>query len=122
MKKKKLLFIVEAMGGGVFTYIVDLANELSQRYEMYVAYGLRNQTPNNYKDYFNDKVYLIQVENFTWEINLSKDVKVFFEIRKIAKDIQPDIIHLHSSKSGVLGRFAFNGKKLYIIPHMVIVS
>lgn len=119
MKKKKLLFIVEAMGGGVFTYIVDLANELSQHYDMYVAYGLRNQTPNNYKDYFNDKVHLIRVENFTREINLSKDVKAFFEIRKIAKDIQPDIIHLHSSKSGVLGRFAFNGRKipLYYTPH-----
>lgn len=27
-EKKKILYIVEAMGGGVFTYIVDLANEL----------------------------------------------------------------------------------------------
>ena len=26
-KKKKIIFIVEAMGGGVVTYIVDLANE-----------------------------------------------------------------------------------------------
>lgn len=28
MERKKILFVVEAMGGGVFTYIVDLANEL----------------------------------------------------------------------------------------------
>lgn len=119
MKKKKLLFIVEAMGGGVFTYIVDLANELSLHYEMYVAYGLRNQTPRNYKDYFNKNVHLIKVENFTREINLKKDIKAFLEIKRIAKNIQPDIIHLHSSKSGVLGRFAFNGKKvpLYYTPH-----
>ena len=26
-EKKKILYIVEAMGGGVFNYIVDLANE-----------------------------------------------------------------------------------------------
>lgn len=26
-EKKKILYIVEAMGGGVFTYIVDLANQ-----------------------------------------------------------------------------------------------
>lgn len=25
-EKKKILYIVEAMGGGVFTYIVDLGN------------------------------------------------------------------------------------------------
>ena len=29
-EKKKILYIVEAMGGGVFTYIVDLANELAK--------------------------------------------------------------------------------------------
>ena len=36
--KKKILYIVEAMGGGVFTYIVDLANELVDTYDMYIAY------------------------------------------------------------------------------------
>ena len=34
-EKKKVLYIVEAMGGGVFTYIVDLANELVNSYDMY---------------------------------------------------------------------------------------
>ena len=38
MKKNKILYIVEAMGGGVFTYIVDLANELVNEYDMYIAY------------------------------------------------------------------------------------
>ena len=36
-EKKKILYIVEAMGGGVFTYIVDLANELVNSYDMYIA-------------------------------------------------------------------------------------
>ena len=39
--KKKILYIVEAMGGGVFTYIVDLANELVDTYDMYIAYSDR---------------------------------------------------------------------------------
>lgn len=37
-EKKKILYMVEAMGGGVFTYIVDLANELVDTYDMYIAY------------------------------------------------------------------------------------
>lgn len=41
-EKKKILYIVEAMGGGVFTYIVDLANELVNSYDMYIAYAVRN--------------------------------------------------------------------------------
>lgn len=55
-EKKKILYIVEAMGGGVFTYIVDLANELVDTYDMYIAYAVRKQTPSNYKDYFDKRI------------------------------------------------------------------
>lgn len=117
--KKKILYIVEAMGGGVFTYIVDLANELVDTYDMYIAYAVRKQTPSNYKDYFDKRIHLIEVKNFARAINATKDIATFFEIRKIAKEIKPDIIHLHSSKAGALGRFAFSGKRvpLFYTPH-----
>lgn len=118
MDKKKILYIVESMGGGVFTYIVDLANALAEEYEMYVAYAVRKQTPSNYKDYFDKRVHLIKVNNFERAINISKDLKAFFEIKKVAADVKPDVIHLHSSKAGAIGRFAFNGKiPLFYTPH-----
>lgn len=118
-EKKKILFIVEAMGGGVFSYIVDLANELVNKYDMYVAYAVRPQTPENYKEYFDERIHLIEVKNFCREINLKKDICAFFEIKNIAKKINPDVIHLHSSKAGVIGRIAFSGKKvkLFYTPH-----
>ncbi|MDD3416128.1 MAG: glycosyltransferase [Lachnospiraceae bacterium] len=117
--KKKILFIVEAMGGGVFTYIVDLANELVNNYEMYIAYAVRKQTPVDFKEYFDKRIQLIEVKNFVRSINPTKDIKAFLEIKKIAADIQPDVIHLHSSKAGALGRWAFDGKKipLFYTPH-----
>lgn len=68
-EKKKILYIVEAMGGGVFTYIVDLANELVNKYDMYIAYAVRKQTPKNYKDYFDKRIHLIEVRNFGRAIN-----------------------------------------------------
>lgn len=119
MAEKKILYIVEAMGGGVFTYIVDLANELVNQYDMYIAYAVRKQTPKNYKEYFDNRIHLIEVKNFGRAIDVSKDLKAFFEIRKIADEIKPDIIHLHSSKAGALGRFAFNGNKIpmFYTPH-----
>lgn len=119
VEKKKILFIVEAMGGGVFTYIVDLSNELVKKYDMYIAYAVRKQTPVNYKGYFDKRIHLIEVKNFARAISPSKDIAAFFEIRQIAKKIKPDIIHLHSSKAGVLGRLAFNGKNvpLFYTPH-----
>ena len=118
VKKKKILYIVEAMGGGVFTYIVDLANELVETYDMYIAYAVRKQTPKNYKDYFDKRIHLIEVENFDRAINPAKDVAAFFEVKKIVTNIKPDVIHLHSSKAGVIGRIAFNGKiPMFYTPH-----
>ena len=118
-EKKKILYIVEAMGGGVFTYIVDLANELVNEYDMYIAYAVRKQTPKNYKEYFDDRIHLIEVKNFGRALDASKDLKAFFEIKNIADEVKPDIIHLHSSKAGALGRFAFNGNKIpmFYTPH-----
>lgn len=117
-EKKKILYIVEAMGGGVFTYIVDLANELVNSYDMYIAYAVRKQTPQNYKDYFDKRIHLIEVKNFGRVIDPAKDIAAFFEVKKIAAKIKPDVIHLHSSKAGAIGRVAFNGKiPMFYTPH-----
>lgn len=118
MAKKKVLFFVEAMGGGVFTYVTNLANGLSNDFDVYVAYATRPQTPKDYKKYFNKNIHLIKVKNFKREISFS-DIRAFFEMKKICKLVKPDIIHLHSSKAGLLGRFAFNGNNipLFYTPH-----
>jgi len=121
MKKGiKILYIVESLGGGVFSYIVDLSNELVKKNnDIYIAYGVRQQLPENYINYFDERIHLIKINNFVRSINFKKDSQAFFEIRKVKKEIQPDIIHLHSSKAGVLGRWAFNGHKipLFYTPH-----
>lgn len=117
--KKKILHVVEAMGGGIFTYLVDLVNELTDQYEIYIAYAIRPQTPDNFREYFDKRVHLIEVNNFTREINPLKDFNALREIKKIAQKVNPDIIHLHSSKAGVLGRIAFDGKgaSVFYTPH-----
>lgn len=118
-KKPKLLHVVEAMGGGVFTYIVDLSNELIKDYDIYIAFSVRPQTPADYYKYFDKRIHLIKVKNFVREINIYKDLKAFFEIREIVKKTEPDFIHLHSSKAGVLGRWALGkgSMPLYYTPH-----
>ncbi len=116
---KKILFVVEAMGGGIFTYIVDLANELVNKYDLYIAYAVRPQTPEDYRSYFDKRIHLIKVKNFICVINPIKDVRACFEIKQIVKRIRPDIIHLHSSKAGAIGRIALNGSKIpmFYTPH-----
>lgn len=107
------------MGGGIFTYIYNLTNELADTYNVYVAYSVRDQTPENFKEYFNENINLIEVQNFKREINIISDIKASFELKAITKKIDPDIIHLHSSKAGAIGRVLFNSKKtpLFYTPH-----
>lgn len=117
--KKKVLYIIEAMGGGIFSYIVDLANELVNEYDIYIAYGIRPQTPENFENHFDKRIHLIAVKNFCREINIKKEFMAAREIKIISETVKPDIIHLHSSKAGVLGRIIFNGKDvpLFYTPH-----
>ena len=117
--RKKVLFVAEAMGGGVFTFLVGLCNELVNYYDIYVAYGIRRQTPDDFRKYFDDRVHLIRVRHFERSIDPRHDIGAFMELRKIADRVKPDLIHLHSSKAGALGRWAFDGKKtpLFYTPH-----
>lgn len=45
------------------------------------------------------------------DISLSKDVKAIRDTRKLIKRCNPDIIYLHSSKAGAIGRIANMGLK-----------
>lgn len=119
MAKKKVLHIVESFGGGVFTVLTDLLNGLSKNYDVVVAYSLRPQTPENFEKYFDKNIKFIKVKNFTRSINLKKDIKALKEIRKIVKEEKPDIVHLHSSKAGILGRIGIHDKeiKMFYNPH-----
>ena len=117
--KKKVLHIVEAFGSGVFSFLVDLVNGTCEDFDITIAYGIRDETVENFKDYFNKNVKFIKVENFTRSINPKKDIKAYKEVRKIIKEVKPDIVHLHSSKAGIIGRLAVNGNKIKMFynPH-----
>ena len=119
MRKKKILYFVEAFGGGVFTYLVNLTNELCDGYDIYIAYGLRKQTPKNFKKYFDKRIHLIKVQNYQRSISLLRDTKALLEMKRIANKVKPDIIHLNSSKAGILGRFLFRNSNVpvFYTPH-----
>lgn len=118
---KKILMVCEAFGGGVFTYVSQLCNDMVDDFEVYLAYSLRPQTPENYRDFLDKRVRLIEVKNFSAKglTNIPNDIKVIKELRLIEKEVQPDIIHLHSSVAGGIGRLAFKGKNDAVVytPH-----
>lgn len=119
---KKILMFTETMGSGVFTLVSQLCNDLSGDFDVTLAYSTRRkETPPDFKTYFDPRVHLVEVKslNKTSLANVANDIRIIRELRKIEEDIQPDIIHLHSSIAGGLGRIAFKGKNNTVVytPH-----
>ncbi|GAA6113583.1 glycosyltransferase family 4 protein [Apilactobacillus apinorum] len=124
MKKKKIFYVVESFGGGVFSYLQLLSNKLSGKYEIYILYGIRSQTPDNVQKFFDESIHLIPIESFCREINIKKDFKSFSFLKKYINEVNPDIVHLHSSKAGVIGRIIkifhfikYKNIKFFYTPH-----
>jgi glycosyltransferase involved in cell wall biosynthesis len=54
----------------------------------------------------NQDYKVIVVNRLRRAINPYNDIISYFQIKKLLKQLQPDIIHTHSAKAGILGRFA----------------
>jgi glycosyltransferase involved in cell wall biosynthesis len=54
----------------------------------------------------NQKFRFIILDSLRRQINPIYDVPAYFQIKKLLKELKPDIVHTHSTKAGILGRFA----------------
>lgn len=108
MLNMKILHVVEAFGGGAFQSVCLCVNTLASvaDNEVYLAYSKREQTPTDFEKHLDPKVTLIELKNFTREISPVKDLLALLELMEVLRKIRPDILHLHSSKAGFIGRAA----------------
>ncbi len=123
MKKIKVLHISETFAAGVYTYIKDINQFFKDIPEVdsYVIYsGNRKDTDRDkFNTDFPKSTKLIEV-SMTREISPLKDLKSIVKLFKEIRKIKPDVIHLHSSKAGVIGRIASKScpsAKLYYTPN-----
>ena len=120
----KIVHVMECFAGGTFNFLVDLTNELSNE-EHIVIYGTnRENTPKNFKDLFNKNVKFIKWKTAQREMKPLKDIKALWELYTILKKIDGiDVIHLHSSKAGFLGRIVSfllgKSSKTIYTPHAI---
>ena len=54
---------------------------------------------------------VIVVDKLRRAINPLNDVSAYRQIKRLLRTLQPDIVHTHSAKAGILGRFAAHGLK-----------
>ena len=102
----KICHVVESFAGGVFDFLVELVNGMPEM-EHVIIYSDREHTNKLFSSLFPDSTQFILWNNATREINPKQDFAALVSLIKVLKQNNSfDIIHLHSSKAGFLGRVA----------------
>lgn len=111
---KILQVITQSELGGAQTVVVQLANNLSKEHKVVLVAG---QGDGKMWDMVSNRVIKEDCPHLQRSISLKNDLLAAFELRRLYKKYTPDIIHLHSSKAGTLGRIVFPSKKIVYTVH-----
>lgn len=102
----RILHISEAFGGGVFTSMTRLTSGLAQRgHDVHLAFARRPETPPDVTAFVHREVTLHEVD-LVRSVSPRSDLAGISALARLIRNVRPDLLHLHSSKAGVLGRLA----------------
>jgi glycosyltransferase involved in cell wall biosynthesis len=102
----RILHVTEAFCGGVFTSLTRLSNGLASRgHDVHLAFSRRPETPDDVAAHVHRSIVLHELP-LVRSIAPIADVRGVLAVRRLVNELRPDVLHLHSSKAGVLGRAA----------------
>ena len=121
MKRTKILFVItQGEMGGAQRYVFDLATTLAGTnppqsplklrgeekgsYDILVAVG--NESPALKNSLTANGMLVQELRYLKRNIHPVYDILAVWELNKLIQQFQPDIIHLNSSKAGVIGSLA----------------
>ena len=104
----KVLHIITRMNiGGPAVFLDHLTNAISKLgCESVIAYGYCESNEADYTDNHKLNAKLVKIKSLHRSLNPLDDIRTFFQIRKVIKQVKPDLVNTHTSKGGVLGRLA----------------
>jgi glycosyltransferase involved in cell wall biosynthesis len=117
IKPKILYVITQPEWGGAQKYIYDLVNSSKARdFEVMVAVGQgKDQEFIDKLETQNIKIH--HLKHLVRSISPLKDLLAISELKKLYKDFEPDIIHLNSTKAGIIGSLAGKNQKIIYTVH-----
>lgn len=104
--KKLLYLITQSELGGAQRYIVDLAKNLKNEYEISVGFGEQGEKGELDELLKRAGIKYYIIPHLKRPISPLSDLRALFKIIKLIKEIKPQIIHLNSSKISILGSLA----------------
>ena len=104
MNKIKVAIIVTKLElGGAQKVAISICEKLDKsKFEPFLICGCGGILDEETKN----KIRVIFIKDLVREISPIKDLKALYSIYKILQQEKPIIVHTHSSKAGIIGRFA----------------
>jgi glycosyltransferase involved in cell wall biosynthesis len=118
VKQVKVMHVITRFdkgGSAENTYLTVLGLD-KERYDVFLIRGISQESRMSSQETAGAEVNLAEAEKsgvriitiseLVRNINLVKDLKALFRLISIFKQEKPDIVHTHTSKAGILGRWA----------------
>lgn len=116
----KIVHVVESLAAGTLSVVQALCNAQAQRGDQVtLLYALREETPASWRQLFDPAV---QCEWLPMKRSIDPwaDARALVRLCAAIRRLQPQIVHLHSSKAGALGRLLspfFRQMRWFYSPH-----
>lgn len=105
---KIMYCITRSNWGGAQAHVFELIkDQINRGNEVSLVIGEKGDLFNRVAEL--EQVQLIYFPYLQRSLNLRLDVQAIFKLHRLIKKISPDILHLHSSKAGAIGRLAARG-------------
>ena len=120
----KIVHVVEPLAGGMVTFLSSLMENLPEDTHIIVHGSREHSTPlSDVKKLFASNVRFIRWPSARRSLSLQKDIPAFIELYRTLKRLKDknllDVVHLHCSKGGFIGRIVCRVLKLQ---HLVIYT
>ena len=108
LENKKILYLVtQTKWGGAQKYVLELAEYFSQNNEVHIAFGEINEQNQEFLAQCQKiGVKTIPIKNLVRNIQPSKEINAFLELKKLLDSGKYHLAHLNSSKAGLIGSIA----------------
>jgi glycosyltransferase involved in cell wall biosynthesis len=108
VKKVKVVQIIARMNvGGPAVIVADLMRSIdSSKVEQVLITGYCDSDEADYLETVATDIKATRIAGLGRSVSVVSDVRAFFALVAMIKEIAPDVIHTHTAKAGVLGRLA----------------
>ncbi|HET6508414.1 MAG TPA: glycosyltransferase [Baekduia sp.] len=113
----RVLHVAESLATGVLAVVSALSERLADHgHEVIVAHGVRPETPDDVRGRFDERVRVVALP---WRRRtIVEQLRAAVALRRLVRDVRPDVVHLHSTFAGAVGALALGrGTARVYSPH-----